>query len=205
MKKSPKEMPAELAAASNAYPEGEGIRYNTTRRRKVEKRNQKLPGAWGKGGTFEFFKAVDHSLTDLADLRGLPTNPITNEVKKVRAARLPGKTEVWFHPAHPDDLDGIELKRYESGKLTLNLYDFLASEKLLLPVGRRERFAVSIVTDGTSPVGPSLMMDLARPVESKVIETKKKSSADKKKDSGKKTEQAEKKEPEKPATEDAEK
>ena len=169
-----------LAAANNVpAPQDEGkseIRYNQNISRNVMKRNQYRPGAWGQGGTLDCFASTDWALTELARLRNIPTNPNSGEVDKVQVARKGEETRIWIFPTDPTDADGIEVKR-SKGQPVLNFFLFLAKESLLVPMGKRERYELTVVTGPESPVGPALLLDFAKPMETKLI--KKKSSAKK--------------------------
>jgi hypothetical protein len=152
----------------------EEIRYNTNDNRFVLKRGQYRPGCWVQGGTLECFASVGWALIDLAQLRGIPTNPNTNEVQKVQVARVGRQSRIWIYPTHATDTSGIEVKRDKQGHMTISLYRFLARENLLIAIGKRERFDLPMVTSAKSPVGPALCLDFSKPLETKLIPPKKK-------------------------------
>lgn len=150
------------------------IRYSSTGSRKILRRGMQQPGCWAQGGTLECFTSTAWALTDLAELREVETNPNTNEVEKVLAARIGKENRIWIHPTHATDTNGTEIFRDNKGKLRIPLYNFLAREKLLIAVRRRERFEFEVVTDARSPVGPALLLDFSKVLETKVIQPKKK-------------------------------
>jgi hypothetical protein len=152
----------------------EEIRYSTNDTRFVLRRDQYTPGCWIQGGTLECFSSVGWALIELAELRGIPTNPNTMDVEKVRAARVGRQSRIWIHPTLPTDIEGTPVKRDKQGHMTISLYKFLAREKLLIAVGKRERFELTVVTGPDSPVGPALRLDFMKPLETKVIPPKKK-------------------------------
>ncbi|MDF2628917.1 MAG: hypothetical protein K0R39_2748 [Symbiobacteriaceae bacterium] len=132
------------------------------------------PGCWMQGGTLEPFASVVWALSELAELRDEATNPNTNEVEKVLAARVGKERKVWIHPTDPFNPEGTKLTRLKDGSIRINLYNFFARENLLIAVRRRERFELEMVTDSRSPVGPALCLDLSKPLETKVIPPRKK-------------------------------
>lgn len=173
-------------------PEGPApeVRYSNPGSRKILRRGMQQPGCWAQGGTLECFASVAWALTDLAEQRGVETNENTNEVEKVRAARVGRENRIWIHPTHATDTDGTRITRDSKGKLRIPLYNFLAREKLLIAVRRRERYDFEVVTDGRSPVGPALLLDFTKVLQTKVIPPGKK-----------KGEQEDKKKPDKKAPE----
>lgn len=170
---------ADLLAASDqpdprAAPE---VRYNTNETRETMKRTQYPPGCWVQAGTLDCFKSVDWALTNLAQQRNIETNPNSGEVERVRAARVGKEKRIYIHPTTATDPDGVEVKRNKSG-MTINLFNFLTREKLLVPMGKREKFDL-VVTGPEGPVGPALRLDFAKVLETKLI-TKKEEAKKKK-------------------------
>lgn len=152
----------------------EEIRYSSSGARFVMKRHQHHPGCWAQGGTLECFASVGWALIELAELRGIPTNPNTNEVEKVRAVRIGIEARIWIHPTHSTDADGTEIKHDKQGHMTISFYPFLARERLLIAIGKRERFNLTMVRGSDSPVGPALCLDFSKPLETRLIPAKKK-------------------------------
>ncbi|HYF77638.1 MAG TPA: hypothetical protein VD973_10930 [Symbiobacteriaceae bacterium] len=168
------QVPAEPDPHAPAAPTPE-VRYsNNTEARNVLRRNMHQPGCWAQGGTLECFAAVDWALTELAGMRGIDTNPNTDEVERVRAARFGKERRIWIHPTDSLDTRGTELKRNKKGQLRIPLYNYLAREKLLIAIGKRERFDLEVITDSRSPVGPALLLDFSKPLETKVLPPPKK-------------------------------
>jgi hypothetical protein len=173
------------------------VRYSSAGARNVMRRGMNQPGCWVQGGTLEPFASVMWALSDLAELRGVSTNPSTNEVDKVLAARVGIDSKVWIHPTDPENPEGTLITRTKDGSVRINLYKFLARENLLIAVRRRERFNMEVVTDSRSPVGPALCIDFTKPLETKVIPPRKKKDDQEK--SGGKTGGKSKKDPERKA------
>lgn len=161
-------------AQEDQHHEDDEIRFNTNSSRGVMKRSQYLPGCWAQGGTLECFASVGWALIDLAELRSIPTNPNSNEVQKVRAARVGRQNRIWIYPTLPTDSDGIAIKRDKQGHMTICLYRFLSRERLLIAIGKRERFDLTVVAGPESPVGPALCLDFAKVLETKPIPPRKK-------------------------------
>lgn len=107
----------------------------------------------------ELLKTADDRLTRVSESRGATVRRVT----MVRAAKVKGKRVVYIIPTSDEDPDGIPVSRYRSGAW-INLITLLGPEKQAVPMGYRDRHAVEFAPEG-SPVGPALVINLARPLD----------------------------------------
>lgn len=126
-------------------------------------KGRKAPSsAWLHAPAFlELLRTADDRLTRVSEMRGATVRCVT----KVRAAKVRGKRVVYIVPTHDEDPDGIPVRRYGAGAW-INLVTLLAPAKQTVPKGYRDRYAVDFAPEN-SPVGPALMINLARPTDRK--------------------------------------
>lgn len=163
-----------IAAAAMPTPGGEEpeVRISINTNRRGMKRNENLPGCWAQGGTLKCYKSVDRSLADIAKSRGVAVEELSGLVDRIQAARVGKEPRVYIYPVAKDHPDGVEVTRSPKSKdLSINLFDFLASENLLIPVGRRQRFDLTYVSKAEAPaaIGESLLLDFTKRLEEKVL------------------------------------
>jgi hypothetical protein len=181
------QVPAHLvAAAAMPSPDGQpsAVRVSTNTSRRALKRNENLPGCWAQGGTLYCFKSVERALADIAKIRGVPVEELSGLVDRVQAARVAQEPRIYMYPVAKEYPDGVEVTRSRKTKdLTINLFNFLAAENLLIPVGRRQRFDLTYVPKSEAPaaIGESLLLDFSKRLEEKVL-PKRKRKAKKKTD-----------------------
>jgi hypothetical protein len=133
--------------------------YNK-KKRYVVKPGQYRAGCWVHSpGMLVLFKATDAALVDNAEERGISTN----QVLKIRAAKLDNEKKVYIFATEDDDEDGLDLKR-SNGKITCNLVSFLAENRLCVETGYKERYEI-VEAGADSPVGPALVFDMSKPAE----------------------------------------
>lgn len=161
-------MTKETAASQGTT--GPQVRVNTITTN-VRRRNQRTPGCWMQSpATLLGFKATQWALVDTARERNLNIS----EVTKVRTAIVDGEQRIWIYPTLDTDPDGIEIKQYKRGSgPAINLYNFLAQENLLIPVGRAQRFDLVPMDRPESPVGPALLLDFTKVLEDKPLPKRK--------------------------------
>lgn len=142
--------------------------YNN-QEKEIIKGNQRSPGGWLHGPAhLEMFKAGYDRLVRVSNMSGNPRK----SVQFVRAARLKGTKKIYVWPVEADTLDAIEVTGTHRSAW-INLISLLESDSFVA-TGRRERYALNLTGDG--PEGPAVVMDLGRPLESRVDPKRKKSS-----------------------------
>ncbi|MDB4897902.1 MAG: hypothetical protein JWN15_4164 [Firmicutes bacterium] len=94
----------------------------------------------------------------------LKTNKsLTNQVAKVRVARVRDTKYIIIKPTSPTDPNGIEVKQYQSSAW-INAITVLGPAKLTVRTGYRERFVVENAPDDF-PGAPCLLVHLGKRVE----------------------------------------
>jgi hypothetical protein len=120
----------------------------------------------------ELFAVTYRRLLDVAKLRKLDTR----EIAYIRAARVSGTDLTFVYPTTDKDPNRIPLTKY-SAHYWGNLRTLLEPAGRLVEVGYRKRYAMELIPD--SPVGPALVFDFDRPLESRQEPKAKKGSGKK--------------------------
>lgn len=140
---------------------------HNTRRRQAIRRGQKPAGGWLHSPAMLYLFAAALLLLEVLAKKRNTNLGVESRVTKVRAARVPGKPEVFIYPVDWDDPLGIEIK-VTKGKKYVNLYDFMAEASQLVDLHHAERFDF-VEAGPESPVGAAFKFNPEEWAERKYV------------------------------------
>jgi hypothetical protein len=132
--------------------------------------NAKLPSAWIQGpGGVELLVEGEKLLKGAARAAGKPMS----EIEAVVVKAVPLHQMVLLAPAVLGAPGAIETRQEGHGALLFTISDILREAKMQVTSGYRELYPVKKVTK--SPIGPAIGISMAKPLETRKVERKKKS------------------------------
>lgn len=136
-------------------------------KRRTYRRGQYGCGGWlHSPAALELFALTIDRLLELAAARKVDLGP-EQKISMLRAVRRAGGKRVWIYPTHWNDPQGIPVKEV-SGRMTANLYDFMAEAGWLVEIGHSERYALQDAV-AEDPAGEfALWFDVDAPQERKL-------------------------------------